>query len=106
MWWVLEDKSLFGYDQCYYRFTGGGEDEHTFNGASPVIHGSGGGRNSQLKFGGGSDGDFVGRGNGPMFGTRMGRMDCSRRYLEDDQQDFYSRQVREMNFGVWDDDGT
>ena len=69
MWWILEDKSLFGYDQCYYRWTGGGEDEYTFNGESPTIHGSGGGRNSQLKFGGGADGDFGGRGNGPMFGV-------------------------------------
>ena len=41
-----------------------------------------------------------------MFGTQMGRMDCSREYLPDDMQDQYSRETREMNFGVWDADGT
>lgn len=104
-WWVLEDKSLFGYEQCYYRWSGGGDDEYTFDGKSSVIHGSGGGRDSQLKYGGGADGDFGGRGNGPMFGTMMGRMDCSREYLPLEDQDYHSRQVREMNFGVWDPDG-
>lgn len=105
MWWILEDKSLFGYDQCYYRWSGGHEDENTFNGKSSVIHGSGGGRNSQLQFGGGANGDFGGRGNGAMFGTQMGRMDCSRLYLPLDQQDPASGENRGMNFGVWDEDG-
>lgn len=72
---------------------------------SYVIVMVGEGRDSQLKYGDGDNGDFGGRGNGAMFGTRLGYMDCSREYLPDDMQDQYSQQFREMNFGVWDPDG-